>query len=85
MAGNISQIGTERFTDLGKLKLWFESIYTTTPAALKRSKTICERVNVPSEFQLCLREFCPKVKSHLEQATAQEAPIFSQNSAFQCQ
>ncbi len=43
--------------------------------------TISERVNVPSEFPLWLRVFCPKVESHLEQATA---PIFSQNSAFWC-
>jgi hypothetical protein len=43
--------------------------------------TISERVNVPSEFPLWLRVFCPKVESHLEQATAS---IFSQNSAFWC-
>ncbi len=48
------------------------------------NNTISERVDVPSEFRLCLREFCPKVQSHLEQAIAREAPIFSQNSAFWC-
>jgi len=46
--------------------------------------TISERVDVPSEFQLCLLEFCLKVESHLEHETAREAPIFSQNSAFRC-